>query len=126
MKNVLIIGDSVSAGYHAAVGAALASVANVQHGPDNAGGGNADGSFYGKLCVDYFVRTPLHTLPPWDVITYNFGLHDGVGTETGGGMIGTSIANYTAVSLRPVGGGRCPFRFASLTDAVLLDSSVLL
>ena len=77
-SNVLIIGDSVSAGYTPFVRAALASDAvNVQHGPDNAGGGNADGVGYGELCTRYFVRTPQYELPPWDVITFSFGLHDG-------------------------------------------------
>ena len=40
--NVLIVGDSVSDGYIPYVQKALAAVANVQHGPDNAGGGCAD------------------------------------------------------------------------------------
>lgn len=74
--NVLIVGDSVSAGYISHVKSRLLNV-NVQHGPDNAGGGNADGVGYGALCIPYFLRTPQHVLPPWDVITFNFGLHDG-------------------------------------------------
>lgn len=84
--NVLVIGDSVSAGYTPFLRSALGATANVQHGPDNAGGGNADGSGYGVLCMPYFTRTPTYTLPKWKVITFNFGLHDG----------GTSLANYTA------------------------------
>ena len=74
---MLIIGDSVSAGYIGQVQAELRGIANVQHGPDNAGGGNADSVTYGELCVPYFIRTPLYELPAWDVITFNFGLHDG-------------------------------------------------
>lgn len=75
-NNVLIVGDSVSAGYLPFVRAALNGT-NVQHGPDNTGGGNADGVGYGSLCTKYFVRTPDFTLPPWALITFNYGLHDG-------------------------------------------------
>ena len=49
---------------------------NVQHGPDNLSGGYADGAQYGALCAGYFARTPLGALPRWDVVTFNFGLHD--------------------------------------------------
>lgn len=77
MPNVLLVGDSVSAGHTSGVRASLVGRANVRHGPDNAGGGNADGVQYGQLCTKYFLRTPRHLLPAWDVITFNFGLHDG-------------------------------------------------
>lgn len=70
VPNVLVIGDSVSEGYTPFLRAALGAPANVQHGPDNTGGGSADGSHYGELCTPYFIRTPLHTLPSWRVITY--------------------------------------------------------
>ena len=79
--NVLIIGDSVSAGYISTVRAGLKGIANTQHGPDNAGGGNADSVTYGQLCIPYFIRTPLYQLPVWDVITFNFGLHDAAETN---------------------------------------------
>ena len=36
---------------------------------------------YGAWCTKYFVRTPQFTLPPWDVITFNYGLHDGADTN---------------------------------------------
>ena len=77
LPNVLVIGDSVSAGYTPALRAALSGKANVQHGPDNAGGGNADGVGYGALCAGFFARTPKYRTIAWDVITFNFGLHDG-------------------------------------------------
>jgi hypothetical protein len=76
LPNVLIIGDSVSDGYIPFVQKAMNCTANVQHGPDNSGGGCADNAVYGQLCTKYFVRTPLHELPPWDVMTFNYGLHD--------------------------------------------------
>lgn len=47
-RKVLIVGDSVSGGYIPYVKAALANVSNVQHGPDNTGGGMADNA--GKVC----------------------------------------------------------------------------
>ena len=81
LKNVLIVGDSVSAGYLPFVRAALNTTTNIQHGPDNTGGGNADGVGYGKLCTKYFVRTPEFILPPWNLITFNYGLHDGSDTN---------------------------------------------
>lgn len=83
---VLIIGDSVSDGYIPFVARALNGTANAQHGPNNAGGGCADGAAYGAFCTKYFVRTPHFKLPPWDVITFNYGLHDGADTN----------ASYTA------------------------------
>ena len=104
--NVLIIGDSVSAGYIPYVSSAFKGVANVQHGPDNAGGGNADGVNYGALCTPYFVRTPLHDLPPWDVITFNYGLHDGTDTNASYTTGLTSIADQlvqTAKDAAPPG-----------------------
>jgi hypothetical protein len=75
--NVLIVGDSVSDGYIPHVQAVMRNTTNVQHGPNNAGGGCADGVGYGAWCTKYFVRTPQYILPPWDVITFNYGLHDG-------------------------------------------------
>eukprot|EP01043_Picozoa_sp_COSAG02_P013648 COSAG02_NODE_549_length_20461_cov_11.385866_23_plen_105_part_00 len=76
----------MSDGYIPFVARALNGTANAQHGPNNAGGGCADGAAYGAFCTKYFVRTPHFELPPWDVITFNYGLHDG----------GDSNATYTA------------------------------
>lgn len=108
----------MSDGYVSFVATALKGVAAVGHGPDNAGGGCADGAGcvrtpaccrsigcgvrggwwrglarssssyclslrgrYGALCTRYFVRTPRYELPAWDVITFNYGLHDGADTN---------------------------------------------
>ena len=43
-------------------------------------------TYAGAFCTKYFVRTPQFELPPWDVITFNYGLHDGADTN----------ASYTA------------------------------
>jgi len=93
LPNVLIVGDSVSAGYTPKVRLSLEQNVTVGHGPNNSGGGNADGVGYGSLCTQYFVRTPQYELPPWDVITFNYGLHDGSDTNASyvAGLV--SIAN---------------------------------
>lgn len=93
IPNVLVIGDSVSAGYTPILRAALQGAASVGHGPDNTGGGNADGSNYGALCTPYFVRTPAYELPPWDVITFNYGLHDGDSTNASYSTALASVAD---------------------------------
>ena len=92
LPNVLVIGDSVSDGYMSFVAKALNGTANAQHGPNNAGGGCADGAAYGALCTNYFIRTPHYELPPWDVITFNYGLHDGADTNT------SYLANIESIS----------------------------
>ena len=92
LPNVLVIGDSVSDGYMPVVAKALNGTANAQHGPNNAGGGCADGAAYGALCTKYFVRTPHYELPPWDVITFNYGLHDGGDTNA------SYLANIESIS----------------------------
>ena len=90
---VLIVGDSVSAGYTPFVRSSFQHEAVVLHGPDNVGGGMADGVSYGQLCTKYFVRTPTFALPPWNVITFNYGLHDGSETNSTYLTGITSIAN---------------------------------
>ena len=57
-------------------------------------GGAADGVGYGAHCVDFFVRTPLYELPPWAVITFNFGLHDGGDTNA------SYVSNLTTIADR--------------------------
>ena len=56
-------------------------VKRESHAATVAGGGCADGAAYGAWCTQYFVRTPHFELPPWDVITFNYGLHDGADTN---------------------------------------------
>ena len=76
LKNVLIIGDSVSIGYTPFVAEALKEVALVQHAPGG-GDGGAEETAYGLQCIEYFRAhsdgTPLRA----DVILFNWGLHDG-------------------------------------------------
>ena len=69
LPRVLLIGDSVSRGYTLAVRAALAGQANVHRAPENCGP-TANG--LKKL------ETWLASAGPgkWDVIHFNFGIHD--------------------------------------------------
>jgi len=76
LKNVLIIGDSVSIGYTPFVGKALGDIALVQHGPWG-GDGGAEETAYGVQCLDYFLRSAEGVPFKADVIMFNWGLHDG-------------------------------------------------
>lgn len=69
LPRVLVIGDSVSRGYTLAVRAALAGKANVHRAPENCGP-TANG--LKKLDVWLASAGPAK----WDVIHFNFGIHD--------------------------------------------------
>lgn len=70
--NVLLIGDSISIGYTPIVQGMLADVANVTR-PLNANGGylNCEGTTRGVAMIDEWLSKS-----EWDVIHFNFGLHD--------------------------------------------------
>lgn len=92
LKNVLVIGDSVSIGYTPSVGKNLSDVAKVHHAPYDVRDGGAEETNYGLQCLDYFLRSPysLDKLLP-DVLMFNFGLHDGpLGNKTIPGQQGNS------------------------------------
>lgn len=91
LKNVMVIGDSVSLGYTPYVGQNLSDVAKVHHSPYG-GDGGAEETNYGLQCLDYFLRSPYTTekLSP-DLLMFNFGLHDGpLGNKTVPGQQGNS------------------------------------
>jgi hypothetical protein len=76
LKNVLVIGDSVSIGYTPYVAANISDIALVQHAPWG-GDGGAEETAYGLQCLDFFLHSPGgYTIHP-DVIWFNWGLHDG-------------------------------------------------
>jgi acyl-CoA thioesterase-1 len=81
LPQVLLIGDSISLGYTKAVQELLAGKANVQR-PLNAKGGflNCQGTTFGVEKIDEWLGETK-----WDVIHFNFGLHDlkHVDAETG-------------------------------------------
>ncbi|MEQ6120707.1 SGNH/GDSL hydrolase family protein [Reichenbachiella sp. MALMAid0571] len=72
LPNVLLIGDSVSIGYTNYVKGFMDGVANVQR-PLNSGGGylNCEGTTKGVQYIDEWLGDTK-----WDVIHFNFGLHD--------------------------------------------------
>jgi hypothetical protein len=57
------------------------------------------------LCTKYFVRTPRYELPPWQVLTFNYGLHDGADSNATylGGI--SSIADQMVATAALIGGG---------------------
>jgi acyl-CoA thioesterase-1 len=74
LPNVLLIGDSISIGYHSAVGEALKEKANVFR-PVNAVNGAADNcsdTNKGVASLDQW----LALASKWAVIHFNWGLHD--------------------------------------------------
>jgi len=65
-KQVLIIGDSISIGYTPFVEKSVASVAVVAHNP-----GNGGSTIRGVENIENWIDNQ-----EWDVIVFNFGLHD--------------------------------------------------
>lgn len=74
LPNVLLIGDSISIGYHAGVGELLKGKANVFRpvNPKNGAADNCSDTSKGVATLD----TWLAMQPKWDVIHFNWGLHD--------------------------------------------------
>ena len=66
LPRVLLLGDSISIGYHVAVREALAGRANVHRPPENCGE-----TARGVKSLDKWLGAGR-----WDVIHFNFGLHD--------------------------------------------------
>lgn len=66
LPRVLIIGDSVSRGYTLAVRDKLAGIANVHRAPENCGP-----TANGLKKLDIWTQGQK-----WDVVTFNFGIHD--------------------------------------------------
>lgn len=66
LPRVLLIGDSISMGYTLGVRAKLAGKANIHRPPENCGD-----TARGVASIDQWLGTGT-----WDVIHFNFGLHD--------------------------------------------------
>ena len=75
LKNVVIMGDSVSIGYAPKVQIALVDIALVQHSPWG-GDGGAEETEYGWRCLEYLLRAPDGTPQVPDVLWFNWGLHN--------------------------------------------------
>jgi hypothetical protein len=78
LPNVLVIGDSVSIGYVGGVAKILkaSKTALVQHGPWDVSDGGAGDTAMGITCLDRWLVTQAQLPVKWDLITFNFGLHD--------------------------------------------------
>lgn len=76
LKNVLLIGDSVTNGYQPHVAEIMKHSALVQLSPWENDDGGAEETQYGARCIDNFVRAPDGTLLSPDVLMFNWGLHN--------------------------------------------------
>ena len=75
LKNVLVVGDSVSIGYTPFIAKVMEATALVQHSPWG-GDGGAEETKYGAACIDNLVRAPDGTTLSPDVLMFNWGLHN--------------------------------------------------
>jgi lysophospholipase L1-like esterase len=89
LPRVLLIGDSISIGYTPVVRQLLAGTANVHRIPDNGGA-----TVLGLAMIDEWLGDGR-----WDVIHFNFGLHDVTLDDTG--RVRTPPAEY-AENLRRI------------------------
>jgi acyl-CoA thioesterase-1 len=71
LPRVLVIGDSISMNYHRAAKEALEGIANYYRNDGNAGPADR-----GTACIDLWVGDYEQPGLGWDVIQFNFGLHD--------------------------------------------------
>jgi len=98
LPSVITIGDSVSEGYQPVLAANLSAVAFVQHSPYSTGGGTDDVA-HGVACEENFLRTQDYRVADWDVITFNFGLHNigpGANNSANYAMYEAALTNFTA------------------------------
>ncbi|KAK3723794.1 hypothetical protein QZH41_007103 [Actinostola sp. cb2023] len=75
-KKCLVIGDSVSIGYTAWVRSALQDRCDVYHAPWDTSDGGALDTKYAIKCLRLFLTSNLLEQVFYDVIVFNFGLHD--------------------------------------------------
>ena len=75
LKNVLIIGDSISLGYTPAIQTGLAGIALVQHGPWSGDGGAEEAAYALQCTLTYWLRSPAGKAVRWDAIFINNGMH---------------------------------------------------
>ncbi|KAJ7392500.1 hypothetical protein OS493_012169 [Desmophyllum pertusum] len=74
--NCLVIGDSISIGYTPWVAKMLGDGYQVQHAPWDQRYGGALDSKHGLQCLRIFLQTVMLEPTEYDVIIFNFGLHD--------------------------------------------------
>ena len=90
LKNVVVLGDSVSIGYTPILAQKISDIAFVQHTPWG-GDGGAEETAYGLKCLKYFIHSSSGVPISPDVLMFNFGLHDGpLGNSTIPGQQGNT------------------------------------
>lgn len=95
-KNVVVIGDSLSIGYTPVLASNLSDIALVQHAPWDTSDGGAEETTYGLRCLKSFLASPSGMDYAADLITFNWGMHDGpMGNNTVPGQ-NAPPTNYTA------------------------------
>ena len=75
LKNVLVVGDSISLGYTPALSTALADVAMLQHAPFSTDGGSEEAA-YTLQCLSFWLASPSGERLPWDLVYVNSGMHN--------------------------------------------------
>lgn len=96
LKNVLVIGDSLSIGYTPVVAGILSDIALVQHAPWDFSDGGAEETNYGAQCLDYWLASPSGIPLKPDLIWFNFGMHDYVtACQEGYGCVPGQSGNTT-------------------------------
>jgi hypothetical protein len=83
LKNVLVFGDSVSIDYTRYVKQNLSDIALVQHAPWDTSDGGAGSTSFMVNCLEVFMRHANGTIPKWDLIVFNSGLHNLVNSTEG-------------------------------------------
>ena len=86
----------VSIGYVGGVASILKPKALVQHGPWDVSDGGAGDVATGVACLDRWLVTQTQETVKWDVITFNFGLHDLTNGSHCEGLYTDQLSNVTA------------------------------
>ena len=105
LKNVLVIGDSLTIGYTPALAANLADIALVQHVPWDVSDGGAEESAYFSQCFENWVGRSPSGIAYWpDVIYFNSGMHNlqtsGLPTPGQAGLASSYGLEMTDVMMR--------------------------
>ncbi len=97
LPNILLLGDSISIGYHAGVSELLKGKANVFRpvNPKNGSADNCSDTSKGVASLDAW----LALQPKWDVIHFNWGLHDLKHVKPGTTEVSSEAADPTLRTL---------------------------
>jgi len=76
LKNLLVVGDSISLGYTPFLQAALADVALIQHAPWSSDGGSEEAAYSLQCALPFWLSSPSGDPIAWDLIYINSGMHN--------------------------------------------------